>query len=71
MPKQRRTLLALNITREQYNQIHALATAQGFRYVSDYVRYVLEQDARAHGVAVSLKALRSRGRPRKNEREEE
>jgi hypothetical protein len=66
MAKQPRTLLAVNIAREQHEQIRALARAQGFWYVSDYLRALLERDAQAHGVVMSLKARRGPGRPRKN-----
>jgi hypothetical protein len=62
MPTQPRTLVAVNITREQHEQVKALAKAQGFRYVSDYLRHLLEQDAKAHGVVMPLKVRRVRPR---------
>jgi hypothetical protein len=67
MAKQRRTVLAINITCEQHDHIRALATARGFPYVSDYMLHLLEQDAKAHGVVMPSKERRRLGRPRKKE----
>jgi hypothetical protein len=71
MARQGSTLIGFNVTREQHDQIRALARAQGFRFVSDYLRYVLEQDAKAHGVVLQLKLRRGSAISRNEEAEDE
>jgi hypothetical protein len=44
MPNQARTMVAVNLIREQHEQVKALAKAQAFRFISDYLRHLLERD---------------------------
>jgi Arc/MetJ-type ribon-helix-helix transcriptional regulator len=71
MPKQARRNICVNMTRTQHEDVHALAQAQGFLSISDYVRSLLERDARAHGKTLKLKERYSRARPRRDKPEGE
>jgi hypothetical protein len=47
-------LIEIEVTLEQYGQIEVLAKQQGFEAPIDYVRSLIETDAKVHGQSLAL-----------------
>lgn len=48
MPKDYKTI-PLNVSEKERDRVHALARARGFAITSDYIRSLIEADAKAQG----------------------
>lgn len=49
MPLPRYSVISINMSPGERDQVHALARKRGFRITSDYLRHLIEEDAKAHG----------------------
>jgi hypothetical protein len=49
MPKQY-VPLSLNVSPEERKQVHALARNRGYKITSDYLRWLIETDAKAQDI---------------------
>lgn len=54
MPAKKYTVLMINVSPEERDQVHALARQRGYKITSDYLRMLIETDAKAHGAEIKF-----------------
>lgn len=47
-------ILGINVSPEERAEVHRLAKERGYKITSDYLRYLIEQDAKANGVEIKF-----------------
>lgn len=64
VPKKGETLVSITVSHKERDQVNELAESRGFRFTSDYLRHLIESDAKAHGKSIRFKVDRGgyRGR---------
>ncbi len=65
MPPKGYTSLSVNVSPKELEAVNELAHDRGFDITSDYVRHLIEEDAKAHGKAVKFAVKRGGYRERK------
>jgi hypothetical protein len=67
MPPKGYTFLTINTLPEELQAVNELARARGFRFTSDYQRYLITEDAKSHGHNIDFDVDRGGYHPRKSD----